>query len=82
MYHVYAISSLKKKYIYVGLTNNLDRRINQHQNGRERTTAKYRPFRLIFAENYATRPEARKREKYLKSGAGKEWIKKTINTSR
>ena len=60
----------------MGLTNNIERRFAQHQKGYEKTTAPYRPFDLIFKEIYPSRIEARKREKYLKSGAGKEWIKK------
>lgn len=76
MYHVYALQSVHKNYIYVGMTNNLERRVNQHQKCRERTTAYYAPFKLILSEQYNTRPEARNREKYLKSGVGKEFLKK------
>ncbi len=75
MYYVYALESLERKYIYVGLTNNIERRTKQHQNGKERTTAVYRPFKLIFKKGFSTRVEARKREKYLKSGIGKEFLK-------
>ena len=57
------------------MTNNLERRISQHQNGLERTTRFYGPFDVILREAYSTRVDARKREKYLKSGIGKEWIK-------
>ena len=78
MYYVYVLNSLIRKYIYVGLTNNVERRFGQHQKGREKTTAPYRPFEIILTEEYSTRPEARKREKYLKSGVGKEWIKRCI----
>jgi len=76
MYFVYAITSLNRNYIYIGLTNDHQRRINQHQMGKEKTTAPYRPFAVIFTEQYETRIEARQREKYLKSGIGKEWIKR------
>ena len=75
MYFVYAIKSQIKKYIYVGLTNNYERRIDQHQQGEEKTTGPYRPFTTILIEKYPTRIEARKREKYLKSGIGKEFLK-------
>ncbi|HLD60707.1 MAG TPA: GIY-YIG nuclease family protein [Patescibacteria group bacterium] len=78
MYYVYVLNSLSRNYIYVGLTDVIDRRFKQHQQGRERTTAPYRPFELVHTEEFATRAEARKREKYLKSGIGKEWIKKEI----
>jgi putative endonuclease len=75
MYYVYVLSSIKRKYIYVGLTNNLERRFAQHQLGREKTTSPYKPFEILITEVYLTRKDARKREVYLKSGAGKEWIK-------
>ncbi|MSU75735.1 MAG: GIY-YIG nuclease family protein [Candidatus Magasanikbacteria bacterium] len=78
MFFVYILDSLSRNYIYVGLTNNVERRFGQHQAGKERTTAPYRPFQLVHTEEFVTRVEARKREKYLKSGIGKEWIKKTI----
>ena len=76
MFYVYALSSIERKYIYVGLTNNLNRRIAQHNNGYEKTTKPYRPFSLILVEECSTRKEARFREKYWKSGSGKEKLKK------
>ena len=76
MYFVYVLSSGIRNYLYVGLTNNIERRVKQHQDGRVRTTRAYKPFTLITKEVYLTRKEARAREKYLKSGSGKEWIKK------
>ena len=75
MYTVYAISSCFKKYIYVGLTDNVLRRFEQHNLGREKTTRSYRPFKIIYTENFPDRISARKREKYLKSGVGKEFLK-------
>ena len=78
MFFVYVISSQMRSYLYVGLTNNLKRRISQHQQGKERTTRPFRPFKLIYHKWCPTRQEARNREKYLKSGVGKEWIKKYI----
>ena len=76
MYYVYAISSSSRTYIYVGLTINKNRRIDEHQKGYNKTTRAYRPFKVILVEKYKTRQEARKREMYLKSGAGKEFLKK------
>ena len=75
MYFVYAIKSLHRNYIYVGLTNNIQRRISQHNNGESKTTRPYRPFVLIYSEQLKTRMDARKREKYFKSGIGKEFLK-------
>ena len=75
MFFVYAISSEIKNYIYVGLTHDFNFRIHEHNSGSERTTRPYRPFKVLLIEQYPTRAEARKREKYLKSGCGKEYLK-------
>jgi len=76
MFFVYVIKSKIRNYIYVGLTSDLENRISQHNSGSEVTTKPYKPFELLHFEKYITRSEARKREKQLKSGYGKEWIKK------
>ncbi len=78
MFYVYTISSEVKNYIYVGLTNNIERRLDEHNLGYNKTTKPYKPFKLILLEKYETRLEARAREKYLKSGIGKEFLKKLI----
>jgi putative endonuclease len=76
MYYVYAISSTSRNYIYVGMTDHVERRFAQHNNGWNSTTKPYTPFELIHVEEFLTRSDARKKEKYLKSGAGKELLKK------
>jgi putative endonuclease len=78
MYYVYVISSKTRKYIYVGITNNLNRRIAEHNGGYNKTTRAYRPFKLVLSEEFTNRIAAREREKYLKSGFGKEFLKKMI----
>jgi putative endonuclease len=76
MYKVYAIASVNRNYIYVGLTSDLNERIHRHNSGFERTTKPYLPFILIFEENCPDRKSAREREKYWKSGIGKEKLRK------
>ena len=78
MFYVYVIKSLSRNYIYVGLTNNVQRRLRQHNNGENKTTKAYSPFELILSEEFQTRKEAREREKYFKSGVGKEHIKSLL----
>jgi len=78
MYYVYTIKSKARNYIYVGLTSDLTRRINQHNTKRERTTRAFAPFVVILTEEYPSRSEARTREKYLKSGVGKEYLKSLL----
>jgi len=75
VYFVYAISSSEHNYIYVGLTQNVSKRIKRHNDGRERTTKFYSPFELIYSEVCKSRIDARIREKYWKSGIGKEKLK-------
>lgn len=72
---VYAIKSLNKNYIYVGMTNNLERRLKEHNNKENKSTKAYAPFILIYSEKFETRLLARTKEKYLKSGAGKSFLK-------
>lgn len=75
MYYTYAIKSESKNYIYVGITGDPERRIREHSLGYEKTTKPYRPFKTILIEKYTNRSDARKREKFLKSGIGKEYLK-------
>jgi putative endonuclease len=75
MYIVYAIASEKQNYIYVGMTSNLENRLERHNKGYEYATAPYKPFRLLYQEVVEDRKKAREREKYLKSGLGREWLR-------
>lgn len=77
-YFVYAINSLIRNYIYVGLTGNLHRRISNHNRGYNRTTKPYLPFKLIYSEEFNSRKEARVKEKYLKSGISKKFLRTFI----
>jgi putative endonuclease len=75
MYRVYAIKSIHRNYIYVGMTSNIENRLYRHNKGYEKTTRPYAPFELIYSEKCQSRLEARKREKYFKSGVGKEFLR-------
>ena len=57
------------------MTSNLENRIKRHNSGYEKTTKPYLPFILIYTEVCESRAEARKREKYWKSGIGKEKLR-------
>jgi putative endonuclease len=75
MLFVYALQSQQKNFIYVGMTDNIERRLKEHNSGNVRSTKFYRPLKVIYTEPHRTRIEARSREKYLKSGIGKEFLK-------
>ena len=80
MFFVYVLSSLSRNYIYVGMSSDTERRIADHNNGYNKTTKPYRPFKTVLIEEYPSRILAREREKYLKSGIGKEYLKKLIKS--
>lgn len=73
---VYVIVSIKDKTFYTGITNNFNRRIHDHNSGHNCFTKSRRPYKLLFREEYPDYKTARKREKYLKSGIGRELIHK------
>ncbi|WP_432271478.1 GIY-YIG nuclease family protein [Autumnicola tepida] len=54
MYFVYAIKSQVKDWIYMGMTNNVQRRIAQHNSGQNRSTKAYKPFLVLFLEQIPT----------------------------
>jgi len=74
MYYVYLLLSEVDGNFYTGSTNDLRRRIDEHNNGSVVSTAKRRPLMLIYYEACMNEMDARKREKYLKSGMGKKYI--------
>jgi putative endonuclease len=57
------------------MTNDVKRRIDEHNNSENRSTKAYGPFILIYFEEFPDRASARIKEKYLKSGVGKEFLK-------
>ena len=75
---VYALESQVDKRLYIGFTKNLEIRIKEHNTGRTRSTKGYRPWKLVYSEILNSRKEARKLEKYYKSGSGKEKLRELI----
>jgi putative endonuclease len=78
MFVVYVIKSLSHNFTYVGFTANLEKRLHQHNHKLGRATKPYAPFELLYSEPFNDRISARKREKYLKSTAGKNYLKKVL----
>jgi predicted GIY-YIG superfamily endonuclease len=75
MITVYAIQSQLNREIYVGIAKNAEVRLKEHNGGKNRYTKGLRPWIIIYRELYPDWESARKREKYLKSGVGKEFLK-------
>ncbi len=74
MYYVYILLSKKDHKYYTGITNDVERRIQQHTIGYSstRSTKNRGPFDLVFAQECTDRKEARELERFLKSGIGRE----------
>lgn len=73
-YTVYVLKSRKDYKRYIGTTQNLGRRVLEHNRGKVTSTAKRKPFEILYIEKYPTKLEAERREKYFKTGAGREWL--------
>lgn len=78
MFYIYVLKSKKDNSQYIGLSENIEERLKEHNAGRVASTKSKRPWRLIYTEPFLKRLEARKREKYLKSAAGRRFRKKIV----
>jgi len=78
MHYVYILQSLKNKKLYIGYTNNLKKRLQEHNSGKSLATKPFRPYKLIFYEAFLDKKDAKAREEYLKSGWGLRSIRKML----
>ncbi len=78
-YYVYAIYSIKNSSIYVGLSASPEKRLQGHNYGMTKSTKPHRPWAMFYKEKIGDRVNARKKEKYLKSGIGKEFLKSLLH---
>ena len=76
--YIYVLLSQKDARTYTGSTDNLERRIQEH-NSEKNISTKYRtPLILIYHKEYDTLTEARKQEQYLKTKSGRRELKKIV----
>ncbi len=78
MYYTYILFSVKDNMMYTGYTKDLKKRIEQHYNGDVQATMNRRPLQLIYYEACLNQQDATRREKYLKSGNGKRYLKNRL----
>jgi putative endonuclease len=74
MFYVYVIGSKRNGEWYTGSTNDLRKRLWQHNNGKSSYTKSGGPWKVIYYEASLNEEDARSREKYLKSGIGKCYL--------
>jgi len=79
-YYIYVLKSKKDDNFYVGYTNNLKSRFEQHSKGFVDSTRDRRPFVLIYSEACLAKRDATKREKYLKTYLGKLFLRNRLKS--
>jgi putative endonuclease len=77
-YYTYVLKSEKTGQYYTGATNNLENRVLDHNGGKVVSTKNRGPFELIYFEACLNKSDAFRREKYLKTGMGKRYIKNRL----
>lgn len=75
MFYTYVLKSRTDGKLYVGFTDNLKRRFEEHNNGLVTSTKGRRPFDLVYYEACLVKEKAIKREKYFKTGFGRNFLK-------
>ena len=79
MYTVYILYSDKTGQYYIGYTNDIERRLGEHNRKKGKFTDRGIPWVLKYTENYTTKDEAQKREAYIKSRKSKQYIRQLIS---
>ena len=79
MFHTYVLKSLKNGRHYTGSTNNLERRLYEHNQGQTKYTSLTAPFELVYKEEYNTKLAASRRERFLKTGKGRELLRQIMD---
>ena len=74
--NAYVLRSLADGDRYVGLSTDVPHRVEEHNGGKVRSTKARIPFVLVYQESFDTLMEAREREKYFKTAAGRRWLDK------
>jgi putative endonuclease len=78
MFYVYVLHSEKDGLLYTGATRDLKARFHEHENGRVASTRHRLPVRLVYYEASLSQADAFQREKYLKSGPGKRYLRSRL----
>jgi len=77
-FYVYTLFSLKDKRFYTGFTTDLKDRLSRHARGEVKSTTNRRPLKLIHCEYFINKKDAEAREVFLKSGFGRDNLKKSL----
>ena len=81
MYYVYVLLSLKDYKFYIGFTEDIKKRLADHNAGRNTSTKSRRPFELIYYEAHLSKEDALRREAYFKTTKGKSTLKQMLRAA-
>ncbi len=76
--YVYVLRSISSDHQYIGFTNDLRRRIAKHNRGLNPATKPYAPWELMYYEAHRSEADARRRERYLKTTAGRQALQRML----
>lgn len=79
MYYIYILKSKFFNKSYVGKTDNVERRLKEHNSGKSIYTKRYKPWELLYFEEFVTNTEAVNREKFYKTKKGRVKLKEIFN---
>jgi putative endonuclease len=78
MFYTYVLKSLKDNNLYIGFSQDLKKRIQEHVNGKVDATKNRLPIKLVYYEGCLNKEKALKREKSLKTGFGRNYLKNRL----
>ena len=81
MHYVYVLYSKKQDKFYIGATKDLKRRISEHRKNKTYTTLRMNNPKLIYYEAGISQKDAQKRERQLKTGFGRGYLRKRLRNS-
>ena len=78
MFYNYVLQSIKDNNLYIGYTRDLKKRLKEHNEGLNRSTKSYIPWKLIYYEACLDEEDAKRREHYLKTSQGQRLLKRRL----
>ena len=78
-YYVYILTNKSTNAFYCGVTNNIERRLEEHNSGKTKSLRGYLPFELVYKEFYNDRVSAVRRERYIKAQKSRVFIENLMN---
>jgi putative endonuclease len=78
IYYTYIIKSRVKNKTYTGFTSDINRRLEEHNRGKVRSSKAYKPYDILQVEEFKTAKEAKQREAFYKTSSGRKEIKEVL----